>query len=242
MPKRGPDVGSDPGASGSGVESVLRTASADHVPRLAEALADAFISDPVYTWMLPRSSRLKARLRAMFTAEMEQYGLPQGTVWTTAGFDGAVVALPPGAWEMPTSMTLTQALMWTRAFGRRLPLAARVQRAMEERHLREPHFYVRIIGVRTALQGRGVGSALMQPTLGNADSAGLPTYIEASSPRSAALYERLGFEHTDVLELPDGGPPVWLMRRAPARRPMTADRLSGEADRDRVSSASEERT
>jgi GNAT superfamily N-acetyltransferase len=84
---------------------------------------------------------------------------------------------------------------------------------MEERHPREPHFYVRIIGVRTAMQGQGVGSALMRPTLERADSAGLPTYIEASSERSAALYERLGFLHLDVLELPNGGPPIWRMRR-----------------------------
>jgi GNAT superfamily N-acetyltransferase len=88
---------------------------------------------------------------------------------------------------------------------------------MEERHLREPHFYVRIVGVHTASQGQGVGSALMQPTLQRADSAGLPAYIEASSERSAALYERLGFVHMDVLELPDGGPPVWRMRRPPGR-------------------------
>src|SRR5581483_6939371 len=156
-----------------------RTATADDVPRLAAALADAFIDDPVYTWMLPGSLRTNARLRAMFTAELEQYGLPQGTVWTTAGCDGAVVALPPGAWEMPKSLTGKEALRWVRAFGTRLPLAIKVQRAMAERHLREPHFYVRIVGVRTALQGQGLGSALMAPTLQRADSAGVATYIEA---------------------------------------------------------------
>jgi GNAT superfamily N-acetyltransferase len=97
-----------------------------------------------------------------------------------------------------------------------LPLAARVQRAMEARHLREPHFYLRIVGVRSARQGQGLGSALMQPTLQRADSAGLPAYIEASTQRSASLYERLGFVHMGALELPEGGPPVWLMRRPPA--------------------------
>ncbi|MBV8943164.1 MAG: GNAT family N-acetyltransferase [Solirubrobacterales bacterium] len=207
-------------AAKPGVEQpALRLATADEVPHLARVLADAFSYDPVCMWMPPASLRHKARLRAMFTAELEQYGLPQGTVWTTAGCDGAVVALPPGAWEMPKSMTLMQAILWARAFGRRLVLAARVQRAMEERHVREPHFYVRIIGVRTAMQGQGVGSALIQPTLQRADSAGLPTYIEASTERSAALYERLGFHHIDALELPEGGPPVWLMRRPPALSP-----------------------
>jgi GNAT superfamily N-acetyltransferase len=195
-----------------------RIATAADVARVATALADAFMDDPVYTWMVPAGPRRKTRLRALFTAEIEQYVLPNGgTVWTTsAGCDGAVAELPPGAWEMPRSVTPAQALMWARGFGRRLLLAARVQRAIEERHLREPHFYVRLVGVRTALQGRGVGSALMQPTFHRADSAGLPTYLEASSERSAALYERLGFLHLGVLELPEGGPPVWPMRRPPA--------------------------
>ncbi len=197
-------------------QPLVRPAAAGDVPRLAKALADAFTSDPLYAWMLPGTLRANPRLRAMFTAEIEQYGLPQGTVWTTVGCDGAVIALPPGAWEMPTAITLTQALLWAQALGTRLLLAGRVQRAMEERHIREPHFYVRIIGVRTALQGRGLGSALMQPTLQRADSAGLPTYIEASTQRSAALYEQLGFRHLDVLELPEGGPPLWPMRRPPA--------------------------
>src|SRR5579875_2751270 len=212
-----PSAASEPLVAGHGTEQrAVTIAAAGDVPRLACALADAFANDPVYRWMLPASVRLRARLRVMFTAEMEQYGMPQGDAWTNGGRDGAVVALPPGAWEMPKSLTLTQALMWARAFGRRLPRAASVQRAMEERHIREPHFYVRLIGVRPSLQGRGLGSALMQPTLQRADSAGVATYIEASTRRSAALYERLGFQHTGVLELPDGGPPLWLMRRPAA--------------------------
>jgi GNAT superfamily N-acetyltransferase len=212
----------------------VRTAAAGAVPKVAAALADAFISDPVYTWLLPGNLRLQTRLRTMFAAEMEQYVVPNGgTVWTTSGYDGAVTELPPGAGEMPKSFTGKEALKWMRAFGTRLALAGRVQRAMEERHLREPHFYVRTVGVRTALQGQGVGSALMQPTLERADSAGLPAYIEASSERSAALYERLGFVHLDVLELPEGGPPVWLMRRPPADVAGPVSRRRGCDHRDR---------
>jgi GNAT superfamily N-acetyltransferase len=195
----------------------VRTAAVDAVPMVAAVLADAFSNDPVYRWLVSGSPRVAPRLRAMFATEIEQYVLPNGgTVWTTSACDGAVSELPPGASEMPKSATGREALRWVRAFGTRLPRAMRVGRAMEERHPREPHFYVRTVGVRTALQGRGIGSALMQPTLEKADSAALPAYIEASSKRSAALYERLGFVHMDVLELPDGGPPVWPMRRPPA--------------------------
>src|ERR1700733_1860101 len=208
-----PPAGSAAAVARPGVEPALRIATADDAPRLADALADAFMNDPVYTWMLPGSLRLKPRLRTMFEAEMEQYVLPnRGTLWTTSGCDGVVADLPPNAWEFPKSATGREALKWVRAFGTRFGLAIRVQRAMEERHLREPHFYIRVVGVRTAMQGQGVGSALMQPTLERADSAGLPTYLEASSDRSAALYERLGFVHLGVLGVPRG------TRASPARR------------------------
>ena len=195
----------------------VRTAAADEVPKVAAVLADAFINDPVFTFLRPGRLRQRARLRTMFVVEMEQYVLANGgTVWTTSAYDGAVAELPPGAWEMSKSATSKEALKWMWAFRTRLPRAISVQRAMAERHLREPHFYVRTVGVRTALQGQGVGSMLMQPTLDRADSAALPAYIEASSERSAALYERLGFLHMGVFELPEGGPPVWPMRRPPA--------------------------
>jgi GNAT superfamily N-acetyltransferase len=209
-------------------------ATATDVPGVAGALAEAFTSDPVYKWIVRGGPRLKQRLRAVFTVEMEQYVLPHGgTVWTTPGYDGAVFELPPGAWQLPKSMTGTEALRWLRAFRTRLPRAIGVQKAMEEQHLREPHFYVRVIGVRPARQGQGVGSGLMQPTLQRADSAGLPAYIEASTQRSAALYARLGFVHLGVLELPDGGPPVWPMRRPPGRAQGAGVRMGRSANRSR---------
>lgn len=184
---------------------------------MAAAFADAFVDDPVFNFLRPGRLRPEARLRAMFTVELELYVLRNGgALWTTSGYDGAVAELPPGRWEMPTSATGREALRWLRAFRMRLPRAMRVQKAMASRHIPEPHFYVRTVGVRTAMQGQGLGSRLMQPTLQRADSAGLPTYIEASSERSAALYERLGFVHMGVFELPEGGPPVWPMRRPAA--------------------------
>ena len=183
---------------------------------MAAALADAFAADPVYTWMLPRR-RQAVRLRRMFAVEIETYILRQnGTVWTTPGIDGAVCELPPGAWEMPKAVQVSEAFRWVRACGLRMPVAAEVAKAMEQRHLQEPHFYIRTVGVRSALQGQGLGSRLMGPTLERADAAGVATYLEASSERSAVLYARLGFVHLGVLELPRGGPPLWPMRRPPA--------------------------
>src|SRR6478672_8537429 len=95
----------------------VRTAAADEVPKVAAALADAMINDPVFTFLRPRRWRREARLRTMFTVEIEQYVLANGgSVWTTSGYDGAVAELPPHGWEMRKTMTGNEALRWMWAF------------------------------------------------------------------------------------------------------------------------------
>ena len=90
------------------------------------------------------------------------------------------------------------------AFGLHLSRAARLAAAIEyrhARHVREPHYYVRDVGVHPDMQGGGLGSALLRPTLDRCDREGLPAYLEASSERNAALYERLGFQLTHELRV-----------------------------------------
>jgi hypothetical protein len=54
----------------------------------------------------------------------------------------------------------------------------------------------------------------MQPTLERCDEARLPAYLEATSERNAALYERLGFALVEELAL-GSSPPLLLMQRLP---------------------------
>ena len=61
---------------------------------------------------------------------------------------------------------------------------------------------------------------MLEPVLRRCDAAGLPAYLEASSPRNARLYRRLGFVTDRILEVADA-PPLELMTRHP-RRPEDA--------------------
>jgi ribosomal protein S18 acetylase RimI-like enzyme len=54
-------------------------------------------------------------------------------------------------------------------------------------------WYLSIIAVDPALQGRGCGQQLLAPTLAEADARGVVTYLETFSPRNPRFYERLGF-------------------------------------------------
>ena len=103
-----------------------------------------------------------------------------------------------------------------RVFGRRLPLAFRSRVRMEGRHpSKPPHWYLAIMGVDPQWQGRGIGSMLMQPALETLDAQRTPAYLEASTRRSRALYERHGFVVTGEFNLPSGGPTLWQMWREP---------------------------
>ena len=93
---------------------------------MAAALADAFVNDPVFTFLRPGRLRQEARLRKMLAVEMELYVLANGgPCGRRPGYDGAVAELPPGAWEMPKSMTGREALMCVRAFRTQCPRAIR---------------------------------------------------------------------------------------------------------------------
>ena len=192
----------------------LRQATAEDIPRLKTVLAEAFHDDPIVGWLMPNERKRQACLRRFFSIELRHMALPRGQVWTTSDLTGIALIMPPGKWRVPLHATLLEG----GAFGARLSRAARLGAAMEWRHgreVREPHYYVRDVGVLPEMQGRGLGCALMGPTLERCDREGLPAYLEASSERSAALYERLGFKLTDELRVA-GSPPLRLMLRPPA--------------------------
>jgi ribosomal protein S18 acetylase RimI-like enzyme len=182
------------------------------VPQLSATLADAFSTDPILQWLAP-SERSDRSLRRLIEVELAYYVFPAGRVLTTSDFRGANLELPPGKWEM--AVPLSAAVGFVRAFGVRLLRARRLQRLFEANHLQEPHYYVRYVGVATRFQGQGLGTALLRPTLDRCDREGVPAYLEASTERSAALYQRLGFVHLSAIQVPDG-PWFWPMRRPPA--------------------------
>jgi GNAT superfamily N-acetyltransferase len=192
----------------------VRQATTMDAARLRLVMARAFHDDPIIGWLMPNARKRQARLRRFFGIELRHMALPHGRVWTTSDLTGAALVMPPGKWRVPLRATLLEGS----AFGVRLDRAARLGAAMEWRHARRahgPHYYVRDVGVLPEMQGRGLGSSLLDPTLECCEREGLPAYLEATSERSAALYESLGFQFISELRVADS-PALWLMLR-PAR-------------------------
>jgi GNAT superfamily N-acetyltransferase len=192
----------------------LRKATAHDVAQLANVLAGAFNDDPAFERLLPNDRKRLSGLRRYFEIELRAVGLARGNVWTNEDLTGAAISTGPGMWRVPPRVLALHGAGFARAFGVRLPRAATLLARVESRHVRGPHHYFAAIGVAPAQQGHGVGRGLMAPTLELCDRSGLPAYLEASSERNAALYERLGFELIGELRY-GASQPLRLMLRAP---------------------------
>jgi GNAT superfamily N-acetyltransferase len=193
----------------------VRRASLDDLPLVAEALARAFERDPAWAHLLPDEVSRPERLRVFFRAELAH--LPRGhQVWISEDRCGAAVWAEPERWRAPFLAVARQAPAMWRVFGRRLGLAARSQwRAARLHPEAESHWYLHYLGVVPERQGCGLGGRLIAPVLRRCDRESIPAFLEASTERNGALYERHGFAVSGSFSMPGGGPPLRQMWREP---------------------------
>jgi ribosomal protein S18 acetylase RimI-like enzyme len=183
-----------------------------HEPAVG-TLSAAFHRDPVFEWIYPDASHRRAALPHFFAVLVEQFA-SRHQVRTTPDVDGVALWLPPGEELLPEAVAEP---VIGELVGGAGPAADRLMEAftiLDAHHPHEPHWYLGFLGVHPALQGLGLGSALLRATLAGVDAAGEAAYLEATSPENRRLYERHGFEVVRELPLP-GGPSLAAMWRAP---------------------------
>jgi GNAT superfamily N-acetyltransferase len=196
-------------------ESVRPATKADR-PAIITALARAFYDDPVMSWLWPDDSRRVRRLEGGFAFFDDKVWARHDLAFTTGGLVGAAIWLPPEQWHLGPfrQIAMLPGLLRRAGLGT-FPRLMRTLNLMESEHPHESHYYLPIIGVEPAWQGRGLGTALLGAMTERCDREGMPAYLEASSARSRVCYERNGFETTGELPLPPDGPPLWPMWRKP---------------------------
>jgi ribosomal protein S18 acetylase RimI-like enzyme len=178
----------------------------DDCDTAVRVLTAAFADDPVGRWLRPTGARGPGA--DLVFRPLVQQSAAHGELAVSADGTAVAVWLPWDA-ESPSALD-TEAL--PEGLARLRDFVALIER----RHpAGRTHLYLAFLAVLPDVQGRGLGGALLRERLGRADVDGVPAYLEASSPRNRALYERHGFRVTgDPITLPDG-PPMWPMWRDP---------------------------
>ena len=180
-----------------------------------QILGEAFADDPVSTWISPDTGLW---LPPYFHILNTHFFMPRGQVYVTHDGSGAALWLPPGRTMRNFPPLPSLKLLW-RIFS--ACSAAALLRSMitavyfDIYHIREPHYYLHVIGVRKNSAGQGVGTSLLREALARCDREGVPAYLENSNIRNLNLYQRCGFRVIRKIRLPGRGPELWLMLRRP---------------------------
>jgi ribosomal protein S18 acetylase RimI-like enzyme len=181
-------------------EPPIRAVDVAELGRAWDTLTLAFSTDPCtrYIWPQPHA------FLAGYPRLLEAVGGPKlerGRVFATEDFSAASLWLPPG---VTSDSDAIEVLIGETVSAERQVVAAQVGEGIDAHHPAEPHWYLSMIGVDPARQGRGLGSALLAHGLATlVDAEGGLAYLESSNPKNTPLYERFGFEITGQIQPAD---------------------------------------
>jgi GNAT superfamily N-acetyltransferase len=189
---------------------VARTLSPGDRTQGIATITAAFIGDPMARWSWPNAGVYLANMPSL----VEAFGgraFAQGSADATDDFVGVALWLPPGA---SSDEKRLGALVEETVAPALRPEVFGVFEQMAAYHPKEPHWYLPLIGVDPAHQGKGHGHVLLKWALERCDRDHLPAYLEATSPRNMPLYMRHGFEALATIQV-GSSPPLVPMLRSP---------------------------
>ncbi|WP_326681776.1 GNAT family N-acetyltransferase [Streptomyces sp. NBC_01237] len=191
--------------------SVCPITDAD-IPTAVDTLARAFADYP-YTRHVVAADDHEGRIRRFQELCLTRVGMVYGRVWVAdAGRAVAVWATPD---QDPSPAFAEIGPLLGSLAGDRAAAFESAEQAVAPYRPQEPAWFLNTVGVTPEAQGQGLGSAVLVPGIEAAARAGYPVFLETSSERNVKFYERLGFEVTAEVVLPDNGPRTWCMRKDP---------------------------
>lgn len=191
----------------------------------SEIAAKAFENDPVFSYLTPENRELRLQALAWLTGKAIEYCVQYNYVYTTPDLQGIAAWLPPDKFSSNPIQLLQMAWQFQLY---QLPFKCGPNRlggwlayllATEQAHQQDmgdrPHWYLGLMVVNPASQGKGIGSRLLQPGIDLADRDGLPCYVVTFTEQAVRFYQKNGFEIVRNQKLSPNTPPFWTLKRNP---------------------------
>jgi len=177
----------------------IDTIRPDQIEAAAKTLVEAFWDDPLMHIVAPDENR-RAAVGHWFFAKSIAYGLRWGEVSSNDDASAVAVWFPPGNTDIKPGRMLRVgmgALPFRAGFNGTIRFMRAIS-ATEKFHkaVKGPHWYLMAIGTSPALQGTGLGSALLELGTSQANAAGIPCYLETATESNVSYYSKRGFEVT----------------------------------------------
>jgi ribosomal protein S18 acetylase RimI-like enzyme len=194
----------------------------DHLEVAVGIMARAFHDDPLFVAMFPDPAE-RNRVMPAVAAWNFRHGLLFGTVLVAGDGPDGVAILYRSTESVFTDAHLAASLgelpeqlgpeVWDRY--ERMQAVWMVPEEELAAAVSEPHWYLDMVAVDPALQGSGIGSALLGEIHARADGDGWPTAMFTVQPHNVPFYQRHGYEVVASGTGPIAGLAYWCFRRPP---------------------------
>lgn len=188
--------------------------------KAADVVTAAFFDYPMFTFYFPDPQR-RTRSMSWYLKNVLNTALRYGEVYTTPDISGVIFTLPPGhtrisQWEyIRCGFMLSPFVLGVRNFIRSQECEEFVGNIHMELMKDRPHYYLWGLTVDPRQKKSGIGTALLQPVLAQADAEKMPFYLETHDEKNVQYYQRHGFRLLQASSIPKYNLPIWCMVREP---------------------------
>ena len=158
----------------------IKTVTADEEEAAINVVVRAFSADPAARWLYPDPHQYSVNF-PNFVRAFGGEAIEQGSAYSIDGCSGVALWLPPNVHSDEEAIT---GLIQRTVSNQRQEEIFALLGQMGGYHPSEPHWYLPLIGVDPALQGKGYGSRLMETPLAVAIAI---SSLPISNPRTQRI-------------------------------------------------------
>ena len=169
-----------------------------HINRAAKVCASAFHNDPQAVYLIPDATRRRRALLRLFRFALK-YGILNGECYAASDdLKGIALWLPSDKANLNPYRLIRSGLLSLYNSIDVMVIARYIKclyHSVSVRKDKAPsrHYYLFLLAVRPALQGKGYASALLKAMLKRLDGERLPCYLTTHNETNVHIYERHGF-------------------------------------------------
>ena len=176
---------------------IVRSATASEEAQVIDTIVLSFAADPIARWCWPDPHEYLVNMPS-FTRAFGGNAFAHHAAHCTEDISGVALWLPAGV--HPDEEAMGEVMENAIEAATREDLHALFEQGAKY-HPDGEYWFLPLIGVDPACQGRGYGSALLAHALQQCDEQQLPAYLDSSNPRNISLYQRHGFEILATLQV-----------------------------------------
>ena len=176
------------------------------VALVSSGIAQAFIEDPLFNYIMEDRQELKYFQRIM-KFELKYSVLYRNCYTSTSGLEGVICfsRYQNYGYDLFKSIRAGALLLFTLGSkaGERFRKYDQFAEKIHEEIIQKPHIYIELLAVNPQYQGSGYGGKLLSAVLKKASQLGYPCYLETHLESNALFYENYGFETVESVQVPD---------------------------------------